>query len=433
MKRFWVALLAVAMVAGFALSASAADVKFSGTYYVRGLHADNWGLSNDEASRSLYGQRLRLSTEFKIAEGLTLNTRFDALERRWGTTKELVGSYGYGNDDENISFDRVWVSFAVPFGRFDVGRTMTNTSWGTIFGDNDTDTDMIRYVGNFGPWEAAAFTEKVKDNSYVAAKTGTAWAPSVPWAGKTDGDYDNYGVYGKYKWNGGVAGLQVMYTNDASTTTYKDRYYTVSPYVQTTFGPVFVEAEVNYQYGERESDVAGGTDVDINAWSAYVHGKGNIGPAYVGAFYAFVSGEDAGGDIEAYQGDGGGTFDPALILWGEKNNKWLGNLGGNSLTDAQTDGYMKNAHLFQVYAGYKPMPKLDVKAAVSYAMADEEAAGQDDEIGIEADLTAAYKIYDNLTYTVGFGYLWAGDFYKGTTAKAIDDTYLLMHRLDLSF
>jgi hypothetical protein len=96
---------------------------------------------------------------------------------------------------------------------------------------------------------------------------------------------------------------------------------------------------------------------------------------------------------------------------------------------------MKNAHLFQVYAGYKPMPKLDVKAAVSYAMCDEEQfAGQDDEIGIEADLTAAYKIYDNLTYTVGFGYLWAGDFYKGSnSANQIDDTYLLMHRLDLSF
>jgi len=431
MKRFWVALLAVAMVAGFALSASAADVKFSGTYYVRGLHADNWGLSNDEASRSLYGQRLRLSTEFKIAEGLTLNTRFDALERRWGTSKELITNYGYGNDDENISFDRVLLSFAVPFGRFDVGRSMTNTSWGTIFGDNDTDTDMIRYVGNFGPWEVAAFTEKVKDGSYVAAGTGTAWIGAP---GETDGDSDNYGVYGKYKWNGGVAGLQVMYSNDASLAGAKDRYYTVSPYVQTTIGPVFVEAEVNYQYGEREDDGNGLGDVDIKGWSAYVHGKGNIGPAYVGAFYAYVSGDDPNDtDLEAYRPDGGGTFDPALILWGEKNNKWLGNLG--DAYNSSTDGYMKNAHLFQVYAGYKPMPKLDVKAAVSYAMCDEEQfAGQDDEIGIEADLTAAYKIYDNLTYTVGFGYLWAGDFYKGSnSANQIDDTYLLMHRLDLSF
>jgi hypothetical protein len=374
-----------------------------------------------------------------------LNTRFDALERRWGTGKELnntavwPGNYGYGNDDENISFDRVWVSFAVPFGRFDVGRTMTNTSWGTSFGDNDSDTDMIRYVGNFGPWEVAAFTEKIVDSSYNATKTGTACVGSI---GPTDNDIDNYGIYGKYKWNGGVAGLQVMYTNDAFNYTavdeYRARYATISPYVQATFGPVFVEAEVNYEYGEAESDLAGNDDVDINAWSAFVHAKGNIGPAYVGAFYAFVSGDDDpdDDDYEAFLGagsaanaNGGGTFDPCLILWGEKNNKWLGNLG----TYAQTDGYMKNAHLFQVYAGYKPMPKLDVKAAVSYAMADAEAAGQDDEIGIEADLTASYKIYDNLSYTVGFGYLWAGDFYQGTTTNSIDDTYLLMHRLDLSF
>ncbi len=36
---------------------------------------------------------------------------------------------------------------------------------------------------------------------------------------------------------------------------------------------------------------------------------------------------------------------------------------------------------------------------------------------------------------VGFGYLWAGDYFKGVTPSAnlVDDNYLLMHQLTLTF
>jgi len=347
-------------------------------------------------------------------------------------------------DEENISFDRVWMSFAVPFGKFDVGRQSAEM-WGTNFGNRDSDADAIHYTGNFGPVEVGAFTEKLVD-TYTS------------YASQTDADKDNYAVYGKYKWNNGSAGLQVMYTQDATQAdmtvpaSWQEHitYYTLSPYFQATFGPVLVEGELNWATGKVEAE--DGEDVDIDMWSAYLHAKANMGPAYFGAFYAFVSGQDDGDDITGntlgLQIMTGGTapFDPCLILWGEKNNKWLGRLG--HATDATTGSEMENAHLFQIYAGIKPMPKLDLRAAVSYAKADSKdvltynsTTGDidatkltDDEYGTEVDLTAAYKIYDNLTYTVGFGYLWAGDFYKGTSSTdKIDDTYLLMHRLDLAF
>jgi len=56
------------------------------------------------------------------------------------------------------------------------------------------------------------------------------------------------------------------------------------------------------------------------------------------------------------------------------------------------------------------------------------------DYGTEFDLEASYMIYDNLTYSAGFGYLWAGDYYKGANVAAkIDDTYLLMNKLQVVF
>jgi len=214
MKNFWVALIAVALVAGFTLSASAADIKFSGAYYVMGAYADNWNLNEDKDSASVYAQRLRVATAFKVAEGLTLNTRFDALEGRWGqygyvgATTDRQNAVGKDGDDQNISFDRAWVSFAVPFGKFDVGRQNQN-GWGTVFASDNWDADAIRYKGNFGPVEVGAFVEKLVEgygwDDYATVQSN---------GGYNDGDRDNYGIYGTYKWNGGVAGLQIAYMND---------------------------------------------------------------------------------------------------------------------------------------------------------------------------------------------------------------------------
>jgi len=469
MKKFWVALFAVALVAGFALNASAADVKFSGSYYVAGLYANNWDVNDSNNSSGAYAQRLRVATAFKIAEGLTLNTRFDALEGRWG-------QYGYNGaatfrntaykattddaaDDNNISFDRAWVSFAVPFGKFDVGR-QTSNEWGTAFASDGYDADAIHYTGNFGPVEVGVFLEKLVEG-YGSADYNNVRSTG----GANDGDRDNYGVYGKYKWNGGVAGLAVQYTRDATEQfaglldtsaagQYKMSLWTISPYVQATFGNFFVEAELNYAYGEAEADMSGWDDVDIQAWNAYVHAKGTFGPAYGGVVFAYVSGQDwddddiTGSDFFGASGyrsglpTGGLAFSPTLILWNPLSNKWLGDSSGRatSLGDVaygtdRTGSVMENAYLGQIYGGYKPIPKLDLQAKLSYASADHTAhvyAGH--EYGWEFDVTATYKIFDNLSYQVGAGYLWAGDYFKGAdNDNDVDDTYLIMHGLNLTF
>ncbi|SEL95132.1 hypothetical protein SAMN04489760_101129 [Syntrophus gentianae] len=454
MKKFWVALIAVALVAGFSLSASAADVKFSGSYYIMGATADNWGLGEEGTTYSSYGQRLRIGTEFKVAEGLTLNTRFDALEGRWGQ----FGTYGknetdtgrtYGKDSENISFDRAWLTFAVPYGKIVAGRK-NSAAWGTIFGNSDFDSDQLQYIMNFGPWEVGVFTEKLYES----------WDNPDNVNYQADADTDAYHGYFIYRWGGGEGGLKIMYTNSAKNSDevdggFKSQYWTFQPYAKAQFGPVFVEAELNYYYGDYRSyeDGVNAKDRDFRALNAYVHAKADIKNFYVGGLYAFVQGESYddghkdGGDYTV-GGTGGRSWNPTLILWNEYSARWAGRLGSaNGAANGNAQEYageaMSNAHLFQIYGGFKPIPKLDIKASVAYALADEESSNavgaaaveyDDDEYGWEVDLTAAYKIYDNLTYTVGFGYLFAGDYWQADNKdNKVDDTYLLMHKLDLVF
>jgi hypothetical protein len=93
--------------------------------------------------------------------------------------------------------------------------------------------------------------------------------------------------------------------------------------------------------------------------------------------------------------------------------------------------------MWQVFVGMKPVPKLDLKASFTMAQADKDGAATgwvSKDYGNELDITATYKIYDNLSYMIGFAYLWAGDYFKGTdSSKGVDNDYLLTHKLTLTF
>ncbi|MCK7489409.1 MAG: hypothetical protein MZU79_03605 [Anaerotruncus sp.] len=76
---------------------------------------------------------------------------------------------------------------------------------------------------------------------------------------------------------------------------------------------------------------------------------------------------------------------------------------------------MNNAWFFQGKAGLRPTDKLDIMASVSYARADEKPTAQwlHKDYGWEVDLTATYKLTNNLSYMLGAGYFFTGDYFKG--------------------
>jgi hypothetical protein len=201
------------------------------------------------------------------------------------------------------------------------------------------------------------------------------------------------------------------------TQNYKALTHVLSPYVKTTVGPATVAAQLYYYTGKAAKFDEGipASDVDVRGLSFYLEAQADVGPAYVGAAFGYAQGDDPG---TTDKNEGAATV------------KWMGSMG-----DAvETGDTLSNAFYYQIFAGMSPVEKLDLYATYALVKADEVAPGVDDSIGSEFDVTAAYKLYDNLQYQVGFGYFWTGDWFKGgNVSQNVDDNYLLLNKLTLSF
>jgi hypothetical protein len=496
MRKFWIVLLSVGLIVALAAPVFAADVKFSGSYVIQGYYEDNRRIAevpNSTATNSQRGpsdsftwQRLRVQTDFQVAEGLKLTTRFDAMEKVWGAPRSASYATSYDSNGtqltgsaeaENIKFQHVYVTFNTGIGRFIAGYVPTG-AWGTAFGDTAdySYAPRLRWDMTTGPWFYGLYWEKYEgqDNSYASIGTAT---PQV------DASKDKYNAFVIYNWGKGDVGLKAQYAletrasgvtgaADSDTSNYKKSTYELNPYMKATFGNVYVEAEIIYNWGKQRIWETGSTrtDVTYSGLSAYAMAKVDLKPAYVGGVFFYVSGDDAGTTDKIESGKPAGTdFNPCLILGNYDLSRWSGGMGNanvfggttynTALTRAAANplgGFgsvgLDNIWAYQVFVGVTPVPKLDTKLALSYAYLDRtpsttgpsisyttpnngsDGAWVSKNLGFEADITATYKIYDNLTYMIGFGYLWAGDAFKGTNPGAdVKNDYLLTHKLTLTF
>ncbi len=517
MKKFWVILLSLGLIMAFAMPAAAVDVKFSGSYYAQGFYLDNpsaldkaapatensWNNNSVRGANAWYGQQFRLTTEFQVVEGLKLVTRFDAMEKRWGdqgwaggtgeTQSRTQVPQGTGGGtvvktQENIEWERAYLDFNVPFGKFQVGY-MQFLTWGTSFLNTPLTSGGIRYFFEQGPVQVVAAIEKRAEYTGLNANNiGIA----------NDADRDVYDLGLTYKFAPGQAGILYQYWRSSQAKVQQANGYIGQlngfyPYAQLTFGNFYIEAEGVYGTGtlrsyESTSKAAstGGPsagpnlganaqNVSLTAWGAYVNAKYDFKPAYVGFQFVYLGGDDnsnsdqvTGNIAGALQANYG--FNRSLILWnsdyGDNVGPMLGNqtygstaANGGIYNNRRTGStyavnqFMDNVWFYQIYAGFKPMPKMDLKASFSIASADKAPKSDvgvtggvgyytgatvkefaSTKYGNELDLTGEYKIYDNLTYMIGLGYLWTGDYFKGyDTGATVKDNYLLTHKLTLNF
>jgi len=485
----------------------------------------SWAKNTDgtrgRSANAFYSQQFRLTTEFQVVEGLKLVTRIDAMEKRWGDqswagttgeTQSRAATAGSGNaavgtgvnyatkTQENIEFERAYLDFNVPFGKFQVGY-MQFLMWGTDFLNTPLSAGGIRYYYTQGPWMAIAAVEKrgefTGQNGGKLGQQGTSAAAYV-YGGSgyigsgNDADKDVYDLGAIYKFKNGEAGLLYQYARSSQwKTQYTNGYLSqisgLYPYAKMTFGNFFIEGEYAYGFGNVRSYENNGAattskaaantsqDVGLNAQALFLHGKYDWKPAYVGLQFVYIGGDDCsnsdkmtGGIAGLLQGNYG--FNRTLMLWNSDYGDQMFNasrfMQGNIPNYTAAGGsnprtgvpyapfqFMDNVWFYQIYAGIKPMPKMDIKLAFSIANADKKpkndvgtvgAAGYytgavvqefaSSEYGKELDLTASYKIYDNLTYMIGAGYLWTGDYFKGyETGVTVANNYLLSHKLTLNF
>ncbi|MGB4295582.1 MAG: hypothetical protein WBJ16_08105 [Smithellaceae bacterium] len=461
MKRFWLVLLTLGLVMAFSTSVFAADVKFTGSFYAAGMYLDNtsfMGNGSEKPSTAFYYQRMRIKAEFIATPALKLVTQFDAMERIWGASRSTTktnpfgqpivdsDSYGTREENENIAFDYAYIWYASKIGLWQVGILSDNV-WGTTFGNNDEPEGQIHWTLVKMPFIIGGKIVKISENSSSAVVYS-------PWGTQTDVDADKYLLYGIYNFKGnnfgGQVGLLGYYVRNAALRAfpaapngqYKQDVYGLIPYAKAKIGPVAVEAEAQYQWGKARNWESGVAldDVKISSWYAYADALADFGMFYVGLTGAFVSGDGDPADDKAKNTlDAGRDWNPLLILFNYDRTYWGGGLAGWDGTDA--DNAMTNALFGMVRAGVRPVKDLDIMLAVAYAEADKKitrtnppTATLNDEYGWEVDVTATYKITNNLSYMLGVGYLFTGDYYQGSSsANDVQDTFLVINKLTLTF
>jgi len=436
MKKLLIVLLSLGLIAAFSMTASATDVKFSGSYYLVGFYDSNDMLQDtgNAYSRAAFYQRVRIQPVFQIAEGLTFTARMDALEKQWGnadwrgggdTTSSRRQTATNPKIQENFEFERGYVTFNTAVGQLQVGYQAAGT-WGTAFADYGTTRPRILYITKAGPATILALYEKVVEADESTA-TGVA-------SGLADADDDFFAIAGIYGFPGGSAGLlyyNLKYASPRPALNYKIQLHVLAPTVSAQFGPVYVEAEALYTFGKQKEMDSGGGDIDRSGWAAYLMAKTNLGPATIGAQVGWCQGDDGSDATKNKNGYGGGTdWNPALILMNDDLATWK-TTGGNNTANSGKANFL----LYNIFGSFKPTPKLEVGAALTFAQKDKSLANEvSKKMGTEFDVTATYKIYDNLSYMVGAGYLWTGDYFKGTnSANTVGNDYVLLNKLSLSF
>jgi len=461
MKKLLVVLLSLGLIVAFCAPVSAQPtVKFGGSYYLNGTYEDSVNLQpKAEAgyngrSTAFFYQRVRLQPVFAIAEGLTFTARMDALEKRWGdnswrggsddftSSRRRDASAGSGQKiQESFEFERAYVTFMTGIGMFQVGYQNVD-DWGTDFTDYSNTRPRIAFVTKAGPVDIALTYEKLNE-----AHATTNFV---------DADKDTYAVSGTYRGKGIEGGLLYKYYafNNTRPAGVKTAFSQLAPYFKATFGPVYLEGEFQYWFGkaaqyEAPTVVPFPADVDLKAYGAYLKARFNFGPAYAGALFSYASGNDLSDDAKSTTNPGGaGTnFEPAMLLLADSHatrSNGLSLAASPNLSAANPVTSSKyNTIIYNAFVGVNPTPKLNVEMALTYATVDKKALSKaagivteavSDKLGTEVDIKATYKIYDNLSYMIGAGYLWTGDYFKGSNnATKIENDYILQNQLTLSF
>jgi len=421
----------------FSASAFAVDVKFSGDFYAGGMYQDKVTFKKDTASdgpsAALYFQRLRLRTDLVVSPGLTLVTRADIMERAWGQVRSTPGtaldaqSQGTTAENENIAFDLAYVAYTSPIGIFGVGYQMEST-WGTVFANSNTSIPKITYTGVFGPSTVLIQLVQASEGSNTKKVASTA----------DDADSSSLYLMYIYNWKGGNAGLLYVFGRNASTrpaSNYQGQLHILEPYVKAQFGPIAIQAELDYAFGKarKYDETSLGTDVDYDSWAGYFDLVATFGPVYFGGTFAYVQGQGTDATKVNAAFSGGTDWEPCLLMFNYTRYYWLGSIAGNDTTTQASP--MTNAMFYQLKGGVKPTEKLDIFASVSYANADKKGtASNNDAYGWEIDVTGTYKITNNLSYMLGVGYFMTGDYYKGTTAgTSVRNDFLVINKLTLTF
>jgi len=195
-----------------------------------------------------------------------------------------------------------------------------------------------------------------------------------------------------------------------------------------TFGPVGVTGD--FVYGMREVDysttVGVSDDESVGGWVARVDASIPVGMFTVGGGFMYATGDDLN-DVATKREWSGYKYPIPARNYFALNVATLGDVGlvyfkSYTMVFPGLTGTAGGDWYARGFARFKPLDWLTVSLNAMYIgdnvdngdkLGDaRDAAGNledNSDIGIEVDVVATIKIYDNLNYEIGAGYLSAGD------------------------
>jgi hypothetical protein len=397
MKKLMTIGLAAAMMFAMAVKASATALETSGEYRARLWNLGNYFVRGK--SVEFWDQRLRLSLVWPVAEGVKVNVRADIMEGYWGDSllsKDATGAYvATANPRKPIDFDHVNLQFVWPGSPVTITVGRQDASWGTGLFVKADNRDRFKITAKFGEtvllytYDKYIEIEALHDTASLDDRT----QHSVGAMSKLGG------------WNVGLIAAAILNETDPNVDSL-----IAGPdvFAMGKLGPVDVKFEACYLTGKEDKTV--GLDVDNQGLMAYVGVSMPAGPVTLGFEGAYAAGDDLtttdkneGVAKQDYQG----SFWSVILFHNMENESY----------DHKGSSYSKDTNFYNAIAGKfsvsaAPAPGLSLYGAVVMATRDQKEAGNNEKgLGTEVDLVATYAITPNVSWTVGGGYLMAGDFY----------------------
>jgi hypothetical protein len=366
-----------------------------------------------------------------------------------GPTAANGNNMGASNTDQlSLELKHAYIDFVIP-------STPINVTAGLQFFGvggpkaqflQSTDLPAVKLTANFAPHAIEAWWSRQYAGNFSTSNNADLYG--LRWLMKQQGlnveaffiyDYDRRVATETWTLAGtpGAAGV----TNYTLTQTIAPRDYEVKPYwvganVSFSFANFTIEPTAIYQGGSarkyfRNNPATG--DVDYSAYLLDLLVKYQLGPGLSFAVEGFYA---SGGDTDKTDKNNLYSFTPGSESgWSFGNDKSVFFFGNG---DFQYYGYRQNTvgglWFGRVNAEYSPLAWL--KLGVNYlyigdtskgSLAVQSATGvanntpylsrvdaDKDNVGQEINLIATLKIYNNLTYMMGFGYFITGDLFEGS-------------------
>lgn len=416
MKKFLTVALVMGLVLAVAGPSMAMHFEMNGDLRVRSFYFNNY-LADGETSEFV-DQRFRVGMTWGLTENVFLKARADLNEGFWGDRTGSLGENPAVDPDSGlvdpgdffettsksaIAFDQLYGQFTFPNAPVTVVVGRQGVKWGLGTAASGDNRDRLKIVAKTSAATLVFAYDKFREN-FVANLANNSIQDSHGFAAAV------VAPVGPAK-----AGLLYYYLSNKSNADVQHNL--IDGFFDGQFGPLNAKADVGYRFGKNHA-----TGSDIEGFSAYAAAFFNAGMANLGLEFAYNQGDDpnTAKTEGALPMDYHGPFN-SIVLY---NNLDYDGFATNKGADVGVN----NAIALKASATASPSEKVSLTGAVVWAQLDQVAAGMSDALGVEVDGILSYSIYDNVTYTLGLGYLFAGDAFG-----SVGDPFAMMNALNIKF